>query len=129
MSILKTNLTLIMRTCATSCLFILCHKLWMMLHTYITTGTVSTIDLVLMTMPSQLIKCGSIPPLFNSDHNGLEIAVKWRSEVCTNQPRRMIWRYAHANWSKANNLIRASNWESFMTDDVSSLWLTGNGNS
>ena len=85
-------------------------------------GTVSTIDLVLMTTPSQLIKCGSIPPLFNSDHNGLEIAVKWRSEVCTNRPRRTIWRYAHADWGKANDLIRASNWDSFMTDDVSSSW-------
>jgi len=45
-------------------------------------GSVSTIELVLMTTPSQLIKCVSNPPLLNLDNNGLEIAVKWRFEVC-----------------------------------------------
>ena len=36
------------------------------------------IDLAFMSSPSQLLDCSVIPPIANSDHNGLKIRVNWK---------------------------------------------------
>jgi len=39
-------------------------------------GNSTLIDLVLLSAPSQLVRCEVIPPLGNSDHNGINLSVK-----------------------------------------------------
>ena len=84
-------------------------------------GVSSTIDLVLLSSPSQLIKCCTVSPLGNSDHNGIVTTVKW-NPVTAPTRRRTIWRYAHADWDKARELISLWNWELMLTDDVNTSW-------
>ena len=74
-------------------------------------GVPSIIDL-----PTPLIRCCTIPPLANSDHNGLGIAVKWNPVTAPTHHRQTIWRYACADWNKARELITACNWESLLTN-------------
>ena len=64
-------------------------------------GVSSTIDLVLLSSLSQLIKCCTVSPLGNSDHNGIVTTVKWNPVTAPTHRRWTIWRYAHADWDKA----------------------------
>ena len=50
-------------------------------------GTASLIDLVLMSNPSSLQHCSVIPPLSNSDHNGVELSIKWKSGNPKHRPQ------------------------------------------
>ena len=93
-------------------------------------GVSSIIDLVLLSSPPQLIKCCTIQPLANSDHNGIVTTVKWNPVTAPTQHRRTIWRYAYADWDKAKELISHRNWDLLLTDDVNdSHGLTGIRNS
>ena len=85
-------------------------------------GVSSIIDLVLLSSPSQLIKCCTVPPLANSDHYGIVTSVKWNSVATPSHRRRTIWRYAHADWGKARELISLRNWDLLLTDDVNTSW-------
>ena len=38
-------------------------------------------------------------------------------------PQRTIWRYSHANWSKARELINACEWSDLASDDIDLFWL------
>jgi len=44
-------------------------------------GEPSLIDLALLLDTSQLINCCTVPPLANSDHNGLQLLLKWKPTV------------------------------------------------
>ena len=87
-------------------------------------GSFTLIDLVLMSVPSQLVNCSVIPPLGNSDHNGIDLTLKWS---CNTHPvktsKRTIWRYAHADFDKANQLIVRTDW-SFLynVSNVDTAW-------
>lgn len=83
----------------------------------------SLIDLVLLSQPSQLIDCSTIPPLGNSDHLGIAVTLKWRltSKQHTNKPR-SIWRYKYANFERACILLDLTNWNQVITEDVNSAW-------
>jgi len=70
----------------------------------------SLIDLVLLSQPSQLLKCSTIPPLGNSDHYGIFIALQWRvfsKRSASNS--RSIWRYKYADFERACFLLDAIN--------------------
>ena len=86
-------------------------------------GTTSTIDLVLMSNPSQLTQCNTIPPLANSDHNGILLLTSWKAAGGPSYRRRTIWRYNHANWEGACELINDFDWDSIVSDDVNSSWM------
>ena len=63
--------------------------------------------------------CSVIPPLANSDHFGLLLDIKWKTN--TKQARsekRKIWRYAHADFQKACQLIDSTDWDSILYHDV-----------
>jgi len=72
-------------------------------------GVSSIIDLVLLSSPSQLMKCCTIPPLANSDHNGIVTTLKWNPVTAPTQHQRTIWRYAYADWDKTKELISQRN--------------------
>ena len=44
-----------------------------------TNGTATLIDLALVSTPSLLQNCEVIPPIGNSDHNGILLKLKWNS--------------------------------------------------
>ena len=85
----------------------------------ITHGSTSLIDLALLSTPTLLRSCSVIPPLANSDHFGLLLDIKWKTN--TKQARsekRKIWRYAHADFQRACQLIDSTDWESILCHDV-----------
>ena len=41
-------------------------------------GSTSIIDLVFLSNPASLLSCVTVPPLSNSDHNGLLTTMKWK---------------------------------------------------
>ena len=82
-------------------------------------GSTSLIDLALLSTPTLLRSCSVIPPLANSDHFGLLLDIKWKTN--TKQARsekRKIWRYAHADFQRACRLIDSTDWESILCHDV-----------
>ena len=44
-------------------------------------GNTSLIDLALTSSPAQTVTCTSIPPLANSDHNGLNLNISLKSNI------------------------------------------------
>ena len=86
-------------------------------------GSVSCIDLALVSNLSQLRKCEVIPPLTDYDHghSGLQISISWkdvRRPAVNGNGKRTIWKYSQADFTKACSLIEATNWESLLTGDV-----------
>ena len=55
-------------------------------------GSTSIIDLALISDPSKLLSCSVIPPLGASDHNGVQLSIKWRTsnQSCKNQKKKNL---------------------------------------
>ncbi len=93
-------------------------------HTHIyRNSSHSLIDFVLMFNPASLSSCNIIPPLSNSDHLGIKVEVELKS---TNKPvrhcRRPIWRYSHADWGKAREMIEGFDWDTLLSEDINLSW-------
>ena len=89
-------------------------------------GRASLIDLVLLSSPSQLVSCNVIPPLGNSDHNGINLTIKcFQNTPPVKSRKRTIWRYSHADFDKANRLIKATDW-TFLDNEtnIDAVWTT-----
>ena len=86
-------------------------------------GNTSLIDLAL-TSPSQIKHCAIIPPLANSDHNVLKLEIEWKDTSSrTYSRRRTIWRYAHADFNKACDLILETDWKAIICErDIEKSW-------
>ena len=83
----------------------------------------SLIDLVLISNPSVLSSCQTIPPLSTSDHLSLEVDMKMKCSVQPVQcPSCTIWRYSNADWRKAQEVIEAFDWNSITSDDMNLYW-------
>ena len=84
----------------------------------------SLIDHVLVSNTCFLSLCQVLPPLSNSDHPGIKVVIKLRaSQKPVVPPQRTIWRYSHANWSKARELINTCEWSDLASDDIDLFWL------
>ena len=73
---------------------------------------------------SQMVSCDVIPPLGNSDHNGIGLLLNWSSKPpSVKAKQRSIWKYDHADIDKANRVISDADW-SFVKDqiDVDVAW-------
>ncbi len=64
-----------------------------------------------------------IPPLSNSDHNGISLNLKCRS-TRLNAPttRRPIWKYKLANFDVANEILSDVNWDRLLDEDIKQPW-------
>ena len=83
----------------------------------------STIDLVLMSSPSYLNSCTTIPPLSNSDHHGLSVLLSTGTPPPSQKPNsRRIWRYSLANFNLACEMLDSTDWDSIFSEDVNSSW-------
>ena len=79
------------------------------------------IDLVYLSKSSSLISCNVLPPLANSDHNGLLFCLQKQNTTQKpkiSNPARIVWNYENADFCKARYLIEHTNWESLMSEDV-----------
>ena len=91
---------------------------------FISENTSSLIDLVLMSAPEHLKECVTVPPLSNSDHSGISI----RLETLTiahhkRQQKRSIWRYSHADFSTACELLDEINFDHiFASSSIDECW-------
>ena len=86
--------------------------------THVQNNTSSTIDLVFVSNPSLVNECSTIPPLSNSDHLGILLDLKKKLKPSDKCQGRLIWRYSHADWEKACDLIDSFECDSILTDDI-----------
>ena len=92
-------------------------------HTRVTSSCATTIDLMLTTSPELVKNCQTIPPIGTSDHNGIISVVSLLTHTVASQPSRKIWRYNHANFSLANELLSNLNPSHILVDgDPSTSW-------
>ena len=64
-----------------------------------------------------------IPPLSNSDHLGIELQLKLKgSSGSKYRSRRLVWKYAEADWERASELICACDWNTLLSDDINVAW-------
>ena len=68
-------------------------------------GHSSLIDLVFVSNLNSFSQCVVIPQLANSDHLGLMVTMKQDHSPSIPTPRRRVWRYKHADFEKANELL------------------------
>lgn len=91
-------------------------------------GSESTIDLVFVSSEIKEHRCETIPPLANSDHNGILAHLYVNSSSNNIQPQpckgRLIWRYNFADWPAACNLIQQFDWETILSGDIDQVWET-----
>ena len=67
-----------------------------------------------LTLP----KARATPPLANSDHNGLHLLLKWKpTHRQFKLSQRLIWDYKHADFTKACDLIRITDWDSLLHEN------------
>ena len=77
-----------------------------------------------MSDPSHLTGCITIPALANSDHLGLSFSISAGSPGSTLKSKcRKVWRYYHANFDHARELLDSTDWDSvFDSGDVNTCW-------
>ena len=84
----------------------------------------SIIDLVFISN-MHLFEFCNIPQLANSDHFGLHVCIKHTSDTTQYTPTtcRKIWRYKHADFNRANDLLMDVDLESIINPyDIQSTW-------
>ena len=80
------------------------------------------IDLAFISCQSSLCSCSTILPLGTSDHYGFELALKWKLPSVSKTQPITIWRYDHADFQIANELLETVDWESLIVDDIDVAW-------
>lgn len=85
-------------------------------------GTATLIDLALMSAPDSLRKCDVIPPLSNSDHNGVELTISWRRTIQRSRPR-PIWKYSLADFDRACHELQNVDWDALLVGhNIDAAW-------
>ena len=81
--------------------------------TRLSSSSNTLIDLVFLSAPNNLVSYATIPALANSDHLGLCVSITAGSpRACPKRSHRKIWRYAHANFERACEILDATDWDS-----------------
>ncbi len=87
-------------------------------------GNSTLIDLALIPPSTEVVSCSVVPPIGNSDHNGIELLLRQKSAAREpNNSKRLIWRYAQANWPLANSLLKSESWDDLHELDVNQAWV------
>ena len=90
-------------------------------------GNATLIDLALVSNREAVEDCSILPPLMNSDHNGLSLTIT-KSMKKPSKPilKREIWKYSKADFVKASNMIDDFDWDSLFhgksVDEACSAW-------
>ena len=93
--------------------------------THYSSNSNSLIDLVFLSSPKDLLFCDTLPPLSNSDHLGLSLAITIaKPESNPTRSMRRVWRYAYADFDLANEMLSAIDWSALLSSkDVNTCWL------
>ena len=88
--------------------------------TRLSSSSNTLIDLVFLSAPNNLVSYATIPALANSDHLGLCVSITAGSpRACPKRSHRKIWRYAHANFERACEILDATDWDSLLPRVIS----------
>ena len=111
---------LILNPCCTLLIFLALFTL-----SIATNGSCTTIDLALVSEPCS---AQMIPPLSNSDHNGIFLNLKCQS-TRLNVPtkRQLIWKYKLANFKAANEILSNVDLDSLLDNDINQAWYNWQG--
>ena len=87
-------------------------------------GSISTIDLVFISDNTNVHSCETVPPLGNSDHNGILTNLSLIRKHTPIQPCKgcQVWRYDYADWNTACHLLQCFDWSSIMSDNIEQVW-------
>ena len=80
------------------------------------------IDLALISDPSKLLSCSVIPPLGASDHNGVQLSIKWRTSNHVRNKKIKIWRYGLADFETVNSLLESIDYNSLLNSNIDQAW-------
>ena len=85
----------------------------------------SLIDLVFLSLPESLAECETLPPLANSDHNGIIFALQnIKPKPNPIKEPKKIWRYNYADFNTALDMIAEIDWDTiFSSSDVDDCWM------
>jgi len=90
---------------------------------HVTISSATTINLMLSTSPELVESCETIPPISNSDHNGMLSAISMRTHPAAPQVPRKIWRYNFVDFEGANEILLQVDASSVIVDgDVGASW-------
>ena len=92
---------------------------------YSQSGHSSIIDLALVSNLQNVSECTVMPPLANSDHNSVFLQVKMKgSKEKAKATHRRYWRYDLADFDKARERIRDTDWNTLLeNDDINVSWI------
>ena len=84
-------------------------------------GNATLIDLALVSNRDVVENCSVLPPLANSDHNGISLTITKHSKKPSKPvSKKTIWKYAKADF------VKASNWDSLFhgksVDEACTAW-------
>ena len=82
-----------------------------------------TIDLMLSTSPELIKSFETIPPIGNSDHNGMLSTISMHTHPAAPQVPSKIWRYNFVDFEGANEILSQVDASSVIVDaDVGASW-------
>ena len=86
----------------------------------------SLIDLIFLSSSEALSSCEILPPLANSDHNGILLLLQnLKTKPIPIKGAKKIWRYDYADFNLALDMIAEIDWDSvFLNADVDECWST-----
>ena len=79
--------------------------------------------MVFVSVASFLYTCSALPPLGNSDHNGLQLVVKAKGVRRKREGTRFLWNYSQGDYAKASHMINSTNWDMLFSTDINSSLL------
>ena len=90
----------------------------------LSSGNQTLIDHVYLSNISHFVSCTILPPLGNSDHNCVDVVL---SPIKTNLPkklkaRRVIWKYAQADFERANEILSYTNVDEYLDNSMDQAW-------
>ena len=92
-----------------------------------TSGNATLIDLAPVSKKNVVENCSVLPPLVNSDHNGISLTITISMKKPSKRiSKRTVWKYSKADFAKASDMIDDFDWDSLFhgknIDEACSAW-------
>ena len=88
-----------------------------------TNSSATLIDLIFASSPTQVESCSTIPPLANSDHNGLHMTISIKSSKRVYKGvTRKIWKYSLADLDSMTEYLDNIDWNLIIVDSCWANW-------
>ena len=92
-----------------------------------TSGNATLIDLALVSNKNIVENCSVLPPLVNSDHNGISLTITISMKKPSKRiSKRTVWKYSKVDFAKASDMIDDFDWDPLFhgknIDEACSAW-------